>query len=151
MATNILEAYSKIKEVEAAPMLPKSTFTDATLVAGALKAIYKDQPKTATATWTNEEIAILLKQLGIPEDAALSVLVVEVFGNITNIFDHFLPLSDERIEAALSDRITKDLAATLKERRARSEQALNTQLGNYRILRTSPLTEVPFVCCPTCD
>lgn len=151
MATNILEAYEKIKEVKAAPVLPKAAFTDATLVAGAIKAIYKDLHKTATATWTNEEIAMLLKQLGLPEDAALSVLVVEVFGNITNIFDHFLPLSDERIEAAHSDASTQNLAAILKERRARSEQALNAQLGNYRILRTSPLTEVPFVCCPTCE
>lgn len=27
---------------------------------------------------------------------------------------------------------------------------LSDQLGEYRILRTSPLTEVPFVCCTNC-
>ncbi|MCC6289671.1 MAG: hypothetical protein IT249_17470 [Chitinophagaceae bacterium] len=42
------------------------------------------------------------------------------------------------------------IASTLLERRGKNHQALNDELGNYRILRTSPLTEVPFVCCPTC-
>jgi hypothetical protein len=42
------------------------------------------------------------------------------------------------------------MAATLLDRRNRSGRALGDELGNYRILRTSPLTEVPFVCCPTC-
>ncbi|MBM4259266.1 MAG: hypothetical protein FJ147_25620 [Deltaproteobacteria bacterium] len=27
---------------------------------------------------------------------------------------------------------------------------VNEALGHHRILPTSPLTEVPFVCCPTC-
>src|SRR5690606_3292662 len=151
MATNILHAFENLKDAGKAAPAPKAAkFTAASLLAGAVKAIYKDQPKTAAAMWTNKEIAALLQQLGLPEDAPLSVLVVEVFGNITSIFDHFLPLSDERLAAASSQRATKDLAATLLDRRNRSRQALGNELGNYRILRTSPLTEVPFVCCPTC-
>ncbi|HRQ51784.1 MAG TPA: hypothetical protein PLR74_14655, partial [Agriterribacter sp.] len=151
MATNILQAFESLKDAGKAAPAPKAVkFTAASLLAGAVKAIYKDQPKTATAMWTNVEIAVLLKQLGLPEDASLSVLVVEVFGNITSIFDHFLPLPDERLAAASSQRATKDLVATLLDRRNRNRQALGDELGNYRILRTSPLTEVPFVCCPTC-
>jgi hypothetical protein len=151
MAANILHAFENLKDTGTTAPLPKAAkFTAASLLAGAVKAIYKDQPKTATAMWTNKEIAVLLKQLGLPEDAPLSVLVVEVFGNITSIFDHFLPLPDERLAALSSQRATKDLAATLLDRRNRNRQALGDELGNYRILRTSPLTEVPFVCCPTC-
>ncbi len=151
MATNILHAFENLKDAGKAAPAPKAAkFTEASLLAGAVKAIYKDQPKTAAAMWTNKEIAVLLQQLGLPEDAPLSVLVVEVFGNITSIFDHFLPLSDERLAAASSQRATKDMAATLLDRRNRSGRALGDELGNYRILRTSPLTEVPFVCCPTC-
>ncbi|WP_152266442.1 hypothetical protein [Agriterribacter humi] len=151
MAANILHAFENLKDTGTTAPLPKAAkFTAASLLAGAVKAIYKDQPKTATAMWANKEIAVLLKQLGLPEDAPLSVLVVEVFGNITSIFDHFLPLPDERLAALSSQRATKDLAATLLDRRNRNRQALGDELGNYRILRTSPLTEVPFVCCPTC-
>jgi len=107
-------------------------------------------PKTATAVWSNKEIAELLKQLGLPEDASLSVLVVEVFGNITSLFDQFYSLTDEQLQAlSVTDRM-KEIVNALLDRRRRNRQALNEELGNYRILRTSPLTEVPFVCCPTC-
>jgi hypothetical protein len=151
MATGILNAFDQLKLKEPAPPLAAAKFTDATLAAGAIKAIYKDLPKTAIAVWDNKEIAVLLQQLGLPEDAALSVLVVEVFGNITNIFDHFFALSDEQLQAlGNTTDSAKEIATTLLDRRRRNRQALNEELGNYRILRTSPLTEVPFVCCPTC-
>ncbi|MFT3748869.1 MAG: hypothetical protein QM768_11150 [Agriterribacter sp.] len=150
MATTILQAFDELKLKDAAPPVAAVKFTDATLAAGAVKAIYKDLPKTATAVWDNKEIAVLLKQLGLPEDAALSVLVVEVFGNITSFFDHFFSLTDEQLQALQGSDNTQMIASTLLERRRKNRQALNEELGNYRILRTSPLTEVPFVCCPTC-
>ena len=147
----ILQAFDQLKLKEPAPPVAAAKFTDATLAAGAIKAIYKDLPKTAVAVWGNKEIAVLLQQLGLPEDAALSVLVVEVFGNITNIFDHFFALSDEQLQAlGNTTDSAKEIVTTLLDRRRRNRQALNEELGNYRILRTSPLTEVPFVCCPTC-
>jgi len=151
MAAGILHAFDQLKLKEPALPVVAAKFTDATLAAGAIKAIYKDLPKTATAVWDNKEIAVLLQQLGLPEDAALSVLVVEVFGNITNIFDHFFALSDEQLQAlGNTSGNAKEIVTTLLDRRRRNRQALNEELGNYRILRTSPLTEVPFVCCPTC-
>ena len=150
-AGTILHAFESLKLKEAAPpVVSAAKFTDATLVAGAAIAIYKDLPKTATAAWDNKEIAELLKQLGLPEDAPLSILVVEVFGNITSIFDHIYYLSDEQLSALAGSDNTQQIANTLLDRRRRNRQALNEELGNYRILRTSPLTEVPFVCCPTC-
>jgi maleate cis-trans isomerase len=150
LATTILNAFDQLKQPQAAPPIAAVKFTDATLAAGAIKAIYKDLPKTATAVWDNKEIAVLLKQLGLPEDAALSVLVVEVFGNITSFFDQFFSLTDEQLTTLQNNDNTQLIASTLLERRRKNRQALNEELGNYRILRTSPLTEVPFVCCPTC-
>ena len=150
LAIHILHAFDELKAGEPAPPVAKVKFTEATIAAGAIKAIYKDLPKTATAVWDNKEIAALLKQLGLPEDAALSVLVVEVFGNITSIFDQFFSLTDEQLTALQNNDSTQLIASTLLDRRRKNRQALNEELGNYRILRTSPLTEVPFVCCPTC-
>ncbi|MCC7523497.1 MAG: hypothetical protein IT250_01675 [Chitinophagaceae bacterium] len=150
MATHILHAFNQLKQEKETPPLAKVKFSDATLAAGAIKAIYKDLPKTATTVWDNKEIAVLLKQLGLPEDAALSVLVVEVFGNITSFFDHFFSLTDEQLAAWNNNDYTQQISSALLDRRRKNRQALNEELGNYRILRTSPLTEVPFVCCPTC-
>lgn len=150
-AATILNAFDNLKQVEVAPPVASAAkFTEATLAAGAAIAIYKDLPKTATAAWDNKEIAELLKQLGLPEDAPLSVLVVEVFGNITSLLDHMFYLTDEQLSALGNNDTTQQIAHTLLDRRRRNRQALNEELGNYRILRTSPLTEVPFVCCPTC-
>lgn len=149
-ATTILNAFEKLKEPELVQPVAAAKFTDATLVAGAAIAIYKDLPKTATAVWSNKEIAELLRQLGLPEDAPLSVLTVEVFGNITSVFEHLYSLSDEQLTVMGNNDNTQLIAQTLLDRRRRNRQALNEELGNYRILRTSPLTEVPFVCCTTC-
>lgn len=158
-AINLLNAHTKLNQpglgvdvvipnpVPAARINAGNKFTAASVVAGAKLAIFKDIPKTATVTWTTKEISALLSQLGLPQDASLSVLVVEVFGNITNIFDH-LSLPAEWLEALTKNN--PKVAATIKDRQARQQFALSNQLGNYRILRTSPLTEVPFVCCPTC-
>jgi hypothetical protein len=79
----------------------------------------------------------------LPEDSPVSVIAVEVFGNISSIFE-YLALSERQMSQF------GDYAAIIKERKSRNEQALSDQLGNYRILRTSPLTEIPFVCCTTC-
>jgi hypothetical protein len=35
------------------------------------------------------------------------------------------------------------------QRDVESPSPVNEELGEHRILRTSPLTEVPFVCCPS--
>jgi hypothetical protein len=154
-AMRLVTAFEKLGKkglLEAVPA-PAATvnagnkFTHASLVAGAKLAIFKDAPKTATVTWTNKEISQLLHQLGLPQDSPLSVLVVEVFGNITSIFEH-LGMPMDQVE-----QLTKrnpEIAIGMQQHLQMQQQALSNQLGNYRILRTSPLTEVPFVCCTTC-
>ena len=66
----------------------KFNFDEASLIKGAGVAIFNDAPKTAMGYWNNTEIAQHLLMLGLPEDSLLSVLVVEIFGNITNIREH---------------------------------------------------------------
>ncbi len=146
----------------------KFNFDEASLIKAAGIAIFNDAPKTAMGYWTNTEIAQHLLMLGLPEDSLLSVLVVEIFGNITNIREHInrfnrpqpgvvggaifsthtndSPLSKmmNMPSSAFATGGTPDAAAQI------NDIPLSGNLGNFRILRTSPLTEVPFVCCPTC-
>ncbi len=136
----------------------------AQLSAGARLAIFKDQPRIGTATWTNKEVIALLRQYGLPEDSPLSVTTVEVFGNITNIKEHLTKLYENSQQKAsyhfMSNRVNNRKAEELKSQLERAGamqtetflasvqlKPLSSGLGHYRILRTSPLTEVPFVCC----
>ncbi|MES2425993.1 MAG: hypothetical protein V4560_03435 [Bacteroidota bacterium] len=125
-------------------------------------SIRKDMPVVGSAYWDNTEIQQQLLLLGLPEDASLSVLVVEVFDNITSIDEMITGarFSDDR--AILSTpvdkesvyttgaRIVDDTSAYFNQSARKDKQALSDKLGEFRILRTSPLTEVPFVCCPVC-
>ncbi len=117
-----------------------------------LLANLKEAHPVGTAVFTSQEIAGYLTDLGLPEDSPLSVLVVEVFGNITNINEHFNfyrarnagGQANQAYEEAR--RMVQTPGAAAVER-----MVLGDNLGNFRILRTSPLTKVPFVCCPTCE
>ena len=143
---NLLSAYEKYKKQPGfvTPVPANASFTTTSLLQGAKLAIYKDKVKKGTCTWTNKEINLLLNRYGLPEDSSLSVIVVEVFGNITNIFDYLnFPLE-------VVEKVNKDVAVIIKNRKNESEKALSDKLGEYRILRTSPLTEVPFICCTEC-
>ncbi len=119
--------------------------------ASALIASIKDAQPVGTAVITSLQIAARLIELGLPEDSPLSVLVVEVFGNITNVHDH---IRDSYREFYAS----KDKESGEKKSHTRTgfdgnsdSRTLYDNLGHFRILRTSPLTKVPFVCCPTCE
>lgn len=126
----------------------------------------KDSRKYGTAIWSNEEVVQLLQLYGLPEDSPLSVLVVEVLPNITNIQEHITP-SDKPEQKGQQSRASLLLnvpaqnfslsgtpsmlsylpPGTEKE----STRPLSDTLGHHRLLRTSPLTEVPSVCCTDCD
>ena len=148
-ARKLLSDFESPEEIAKAapPPITPHGFTTASLVAGSKIAIFKDQVKTANTYWDNKEIAVLLIALGLPEDAPLSVLTVEVFGNITSIYEQIgLSLPDIKKLTANNPQAY----AAIEARQLKSTRALTDALGQYRILRTSPLTEVPFVCCPTC-
>ncbi|MBI5473810.1 MAG: hypothetical protein HY961_15845 [Ignavibacteriae bacterium] len=122
----------------------------------------KDAKKFGTVIWSNSEVSQWLNIFGLPEDSPLSVLVVELLPQITNIFEHVSALNKQdendnlRVTTKLENLPSAGIAT--EEIRMRQQQRdtqqgpspLSDELGHHRILRTSPLTEVPFVCCPNC-
>ncbi|MBC6365279.1 hypothetical protein [Algoriphagus sp. AK58] len=121
---------------------------------GNLIAKIKETHPVGTAKFSSQEIAQRLQLFGLPEDSPLSVLVVEVFGNITNIFDHIdvMGLLQEKYNSEFQSIRERVARGNPPEKFTSGEiRPLSRGLGHFRILRTSPLTKVPFVCCPTCE
>ncbi|HEY2728134.1 MAG TPA: hypothetical protein VGI61_13235, partial [Parafilimonas sp.] len=128
--------------------------------------INKDATKYGTALWQNNEVNELLSLYGLPLDSSLSVLCVEILPTITNIYEHINEFGDEASAAKISSNVSAfhpEIKTQLNEVAGFSNNAeltaimyiqqpkpLSDQLGEYRILRTSPLVEVPFVCCTDC-
>lgn len=124
----------------------------------------KDSTKYGMAVWSNEEIIQLLRFYGLPEDSPLSVLVVEVLPNITNLREHMPNLGksgakeerDARSGSLKTPLRGVDTSGSLMARSLEhaaleaGPSPVSDTLGHHRILRTSPLTEVPFVCCTDC-
>ena len=131
-----------------------------------LKHVYKlaepaqvntDATKYGAVVWSNLEIAQLLRLYGLPDNSPLSVLVVEILPVITNIFEHVSGLG----QAGVTDQRVAPCAWAICPPTGRSERMaqrdrtrdveagpgpLSDELGHHRILRTSPLTEVPPIC-----
>jgi hypothetical protein len=124
--------------------------------------VNKDATKYGTVIWSNSEIIQLLALYGLPPDSPLSVLCVEILPHIISVFDHVSSLHREEVRHKIRTTIgsadfpadgalIEGLAArtvALESIRFNEDRPLSHQLGNYRILRTSPLVKVPFVCCP---
>ena len=120
----------------------------------------KDATKYGTVVWSNNEIAQLLASLGLPRDSALSVLVVETLPKITNIFEHVSRLDKPRVAQATGTLVAEDKQQEFKQRIDATENLtfqaagikipspVSDELGHHRLLRTSPLTEVPDICTP---
>ncbi len=118
----------------------------------------KDAIKYGTTVWSNDEVGQLLQIFGLPEDSALSVLVVEILPTITNIFEAVSGLGDAAKNAELRQNLQIRSAPTAGDALQQQKQMsrvsdylpqsdpLGSELGNHRILRTSPLTEVPPAC-----
>jgi len=144
-------------ELDVARMSHALKLTDTTRV-------NKDSTKYGTAVWSNNEVIQLLEAYGLPGDSPLSVLVVEFLPTITNYGDHVRPVGQREMAdllVKLYDEIFTSKsnlipAAILEPQRIpppdieRGPSPLSEGLGQRRILRTSPLTEVPFVCCTNC-
>ena len=117
----------------------------------------KESKKEAYGRWSNKDVNEMLDLYGLPIDSPLSVVCVEVFGHITNAFEHMDNLQrnqDEFIEKTavvfdtnLAAHVAKSFHQKDQEPSKQIIDPLNSQLGLFRILRTSPLTEVPFICC----
>lgn len=122
----------------------------------------KDATKYGTVLWSNDEVSQWLNLLGLPDDSPLSVLVVEFLPQITNIFDHISSLNNQQVNDNVksstgvtdvpSAKVATERMTSIRQQRdfQRGPSPLSDDLGKKRILRTSPLTEVPFVCCTVC-
>jgi hypothetical protein len=84
-----------------------------------------DAPATGASAWTDKEIRQLLEAFHLDPDTPLSVLAVEM-----------MPRYDQYI--AFAKQSDADV------------RPLSRELGQYRILRTSPLVAAPEVCCENC-
>jgi hypothetical protein len=123
-----------------------------------LTTIAKDATKYGTTVWSNDEIRQMLELYGLPVDSPLSVLVVEILPTITNIYEAIPGLGDTTVNGKLRQNIQMtDLPdhgaarqqldqINLRRDFQPSPDPLSDELGQHRILRTSPLTEVPFAC-----
>ncbi|WP_374163189.1 hypothetical protein [Arcticibacter sp. MXS-1] len=122
-------------------------------------ALDREAQKFAETEWTNKAIKSQLELYGLPEDSPLSVICVEVLSHIRNIAEHidnFEHVKQDVIEGVrlhLDKGVAGEMQNFLQkpvETKPDDSRPLSSQLGLYRILRTSPLTEVPFVCCTDC-
>ena len=144
------------------------TFRDDAIYAGAqnmLKladssTVNSDATKFGTTIWPNDAVTQLLAQYGLPPDSPLSVLCVELLPHITNVFEHVSALHKRDVrdnmrtmvgsanfpsDGAISEELATRTTA-LKSINFDEDRPLSDQLGHYRVLRTSPLMRVPYVC-----
>ncbi|MFY9825685.1 MAG: hypothetical protein WAM82_30200 [Thermoanaerobaculia bacterium] len=112
----------------------------------------RDAPAHGVTRWRQAEIAALLRDLGLPQDAPTSVLCVEMMPTLEALRVKDQPgqthAASDLVSAVHAERWGASAAAASSE--SSDVRPLSDALGNYRILRTSPLTAVPEVCCPTC-
>jgi hypothetical protein len=120
----------------------------------------KDAGKRGTVAWSNSEVSQLLALFGLPADSALSVLVVEFLPVITNIYDAVSRLDKQGVNdnlrgAPSHPEVPTTVLAAQRLQQMQTQRDIeipspaSDELGQRRILRTSPLIEVPFVCCPS--
>ncbi|PZX52422.1 hypothetical protein LV84_03428 [Algoriphagus ratkowskyi] len=129
----------------------KFELNESIIKSSSIIASIKDSQPVGTTVITSQQIASWLNEFGLPEDSPLSILVVEVFGNITNVHDHIRDSYKEFSKRNIREAKQEDSNSRTGSGNISDSRSLSDQLGHFRILRTSPLTKVPFVCCPTCE
>ena len=126
-----------------------------------IKAWEKESVLHAYNYWCNKDVKAMLELYGLPLDSPLSVLCVEVYGQITRLSEHINDFTTAKKRTLVNDvavsygaaaatQVTRNLNTGKAAATETTSDPLNTDLGHYRILRTSPLTEVPFTCCTDC-
>jgi hypothetical protein len=120
-----------------------------TTATGALQN--RDAPAMGATLWRSGEIDAFLRSLGLPIDAPISVLCVEMMptlealhGRRSATFD--LAVTEMDLASAVFTERAGRGAAGSTTAVAEHPRPLSDALGHYRILRTSPLTPAPGVC-----
>ncbi|AEV31742.1 hypothetical protein Oweho_0729 [Owenweeksia hongkongensis DSM 17368] len=120
----------------------------------------KNTTKYGSTLWTNKEVHFLLELMGLPEDSELSIIVVEVLPQITNVAEHISDLDKPHVAQAASNLVDRNeqqgFLAYAKKTGGKSQEnrgpsPVDEALGSKRIYRTSKLTPVPDICCTDCE
>jgi hypothetical protein len=112
-----------------------------------------DSLRRGVMQWDNAEIAALLADLGLPMDSPLSVLCVEMMPTLEALRDK---VQNQAVAFAAANPLEAMLVGGAPQGMAFGEEngpqihPLTDALGQYRILRTSPLTQVQEICCADC-
>lgn len=122
--------------------------------------INRDSVVYSVNSWNNTEVSQILSILGLPVSSSLSVICVEMMPNPDTYEDmvgSLIDTSSYKYSAArvsTNSTVAKPLNQPVNQMSTAADVAtagnngpLFGGLGNARILRTSPLTPVPFVCC----
>jgi hypothetical protein len=111
----------------------------------------RDAVARGATRWTQAEILQALRDLGLPGDAPLSVLCVEMMPTLAALQTPAVSTHSARIDLAANVQAERaGIGATSTATFGEGLRPLSDALGHFRILRASPLTPVPEVCCPTC-
>ena len=106
----------------------------------------RDAPVVGVTGWENGEIVQMLHALGLPGDSSLSLLCVEMMPTMSSLTGRQggarLAANDPAAQS-FAERSGAAGSAAVADTPLRP---LSQGLGHFRILRTSPLTQVPDVC-----
>ena len=125
----------------------RETFLATATLPGAFQN--QDAPARGVTAWRQDEIERLLLALGLPAQAPLSVLTVEMMPTSASL----------RTQQSLRESTVNatEFASAMVAQRGGTRQAaeatavdegrpLSDELGHHRILRTSPLVPAPPIC-----
>jgi hypothetical protein len=126
----------------------RETFLATATLPGAFQN--QDAPARGAMAWRQDEIERLLLALGLPADAPLSVLCVEMMPTSAALRTQRSSLRESTADAT-------EFASAMVAQRGGTRQAVDTtaedegrplsdELGHHRILRTSPLVPAPPIC-----
>jgi hypothetical protein len=140
-------------------LIPRKKFQQVVLGGQVLLAkSNEDAPARGAVRWENAQINAMLRSLGIPVDASLSLVCVEMmphFGSFQQA-SHSSLASNVGGGSSLADDVRLErgniagFASSTGTVAMPSPRPLSDHLGHFRILRTSPLTPAPEVCCTDC-
>ena len=109
----------------------------------------RDAPARGATRWAQAEIVAQLRSLGLPKDSPLSVLCVEMLPGLHNLAPAKTGSGQGFATGNLAGAVRSErsgAAAAAATAEFDTTRPLSDQLGNFRILRTSPLTPVPDIC-----
>ncbi|MFL6083688.1 MAG: hypothetical protein ACJ74F_10860, partial [Mycobacterium sp.] len=126
----------------------RETFLATVTLPGAFQN--QDAPARGATAWRQDDIERLLLGLGLPADAPLSVLCVEMMPTSASLRTQQSSFRESTVNATeLASAMVAQRGGTRQAVEATAEdegRPLSDELGHHRILRTSPLVPAPPIC-----